>query len=63
VKAKLVEIGWTVVFVAGALCAAYGLWLAWKPLGFVFFGTVAAIVGYGGAVEHFAKAPKGRGIR
>lgn len=45
--------GWTTdaAMLLGAACCAYGLWLAWRPLGFIVGGlaicTAAFLLNYG----------------
>jgi hypothetical protein len=54
-KSGLLSVLWSVVFSLGVGFAAFGLWLAWHPLGFVALGVVLAILGYGGGIEEMRK--------
>ena len=50
-KAALISAGWQLLFAAGAAVLAFGLWLAWKPLGFIVGGLIVALTGFGGWFE------------
>ena len=54
-KAFLITTAWTLLFMFGVGCTAYGLSLAYRPLGYVLVGLISAIVAYGGGIEQMGR--------
>jgi hypothetical protein len=46
VKKRLQRAGLDVAFLAGCAVCAFGLWLAWRPLGFIVGGIAIAAVAF-----------------
>jgi hypothetical protein len=58
-KDTAIGAGWNVLFAVSAASVAYGFWLAWRPLGFIFGGLLVGVLSYGGGVEHM-RSGRGR---
>lgn len=56
-KDRLLAVLWNLCFTAGAGVFSFGMWLAWRPLGWIVLGLLLAVLGYGGGFE---QARKGR---
>ena len=45
-KTRLQRLGLDLAFLAGSAVFVYGLWMAWRPLGFIVGGIVIAAVAF-----------------
>jgi hypothetical protein len=59
-KERFISAGWNAIFSLGAALVSYGFWLAWHPLGFIVFGLIIAILGFGGGFEQARKVGRRR---